>query len=278
MAKWPFFLGSILLLAAAGCAHQFGKGPGQPWLVLACVALSAGLNIIPFILEYRAQLALLESQSLGTVVSQIQNIDAVAVQIAGATSQWQTVQEHAAKTAATVKGIADQMSAEARAFGEFMQKANDSEKGALRLELDKLHRAQGEWLQVVVRILDHIYAVNQGAARSGDANLIEQLGNFQAACRDAARRVGLAPFLVRPGEPFDPQRHQLADPNLKPSPGAKVGDTVATGFSFQGQMLRPALVRLLQAEAPDEGDTEDESEAEPDPDDQSQLPLSEGGA
>ena len=46
---------------------------------------------------------------------------------------------------------------------EFLAKANDSEKGFLRLEVDKLKRAEGEWLQTLVRILDHVNALHQGA-------------------------------------------------------------------------------------------------------------------
>lgn len=264
LAKWPFFLGSILLLSAAGCAH-FGLAhkPEQGWIVAACVAFAAWLTTMPFWLEYRAQVKLLEVQSLTAVLGQIQNIESVATQIAGATSQWQGIQEQAGKTTMTAKSIADRMATEARAFGEFMQKANDSEKGTLRLEVEKLHRAQGEWLQVAVRMLDHIYALNQGALRSGDANLIDQLGNFQAACRDVARRVGLSPFLARPGEAFDPQRHQFIEANVKPAPGAKVSETVATGYNFQGQMVRPALVRLVQPGQADEADNDADAESAP---------------
>ena len=59
------------------------------------------------------------------------------------------------------------MAAEAKAFTEFMQKANDSEKAMLRLETDKLKRAESEWVHVLVRMLDHVYALHIGAMRSG---------------------------------------------------------------------------------------------------------------
>jgi molecular chaperone GrpE (heat shock protein) len=74
--------------------------------------------------------------------------------------------------------------------------------------------------------------------------LIEQLGNFQNACREAARRVGLTPFVASPAEPFDKQRHQLVDGNAVPQDGGKVAETVAAGYTFQGRLLRPAIVQL----------------------------------
>jgi len=79
-------------------------------------------------------------------------------------------------------------------------------EATLRLEVEKLRRVESEWLQVAVRMLDHVYALHQGACRSGQPHLIEQVGSFQNACRDAARRVGVTPFTANEGEPFDAQR------------------------------------------------------------------------
>ncbi len=136
-----------------------------------------------------------------------------------------------------------------KAFTEFMQRANDSERATLRLEVEKLRRAEADWLQVLVRMLDHVYALHQGALRSGQPNLIEQLGSFQNACRDAARRVGLTPFAPNEAEPFDAQRHQLVEDGAQPPPDAVVAETIAAGYTFQGRPLRPALVRLRESPA-----------------------------
>jgi len=100
---------------------------------------------------------------------------------------------------------------------------------------------------VVVRLLDHTYALHQGSLRSGQPRLVEQLGHFQSACRDVARRVGLVPITAAAAEPFDSQRHQLVDNNAKPPSGAVIAETIATGYTFQGKMVRPVLVRLQEA-------------------------------
>ena len=124
---------------------------------------------------------------------------------------------------------------------------NDNEKAALRLEVEKLHRGEVEWLQVLVRILDHVFALNAAAARSGQPRLAEQITQFQNACRDAARRIGLMPFAAAPDEPFDAERHQAVDMESEPPAEAVVAETVGAGFTFQGRLLRPALVRLREA-------------------------------
>jgi len=245
--KLPFFIGDLMLLGAAYFIHFQSKLPMGAWqifFIVLCVAGAAALGIMPFLLEYRLALKLAEANALAGVAPQIQNVQGVAQQIASATVQWQSVQEQADKTAGIAKQISERMSAEVKGFTELMQRSNDTEKANLRLEIEKLRRTETDWLQVLVRMLDYVYALHQGALRSGQPRLIEQLGNFQSACRDAARRVGLVPYAAGTAEPFDAQRHQLADEETKAPPGAVVAETVASGYTFQGRMIRPAMVRL----------------------------------
>jgi molecular chaperone GrpE (heat shock protein) len=171
----------------------------------------------------------------------------LAAQISSATAHWKNVQDQAGKTVATAGEIAERMAAEAKAFSEFMLKSNDTEKAHLRLEVDKLHRGETESLQAIVRVFDHVFALYLAGVRSNQPNLRDQLAQFQNACREALRRLGLTPFEVPPDEPFDAKLHTLIDPEAKPPPGARVAQTLATGFTYQGQLLRPALV-ALQAE------------------------------
>ena len=219
-------------------------GAWQIFFVVLCVAGGAWLGIMPFLLEYRLACKLAEAEALASVTSQIQELETLARQINSATSQWGGVQEHAEKTAALSRSMADRMAGEVKAFNEFMQRANDAEKATLRLEIEKLRRVENDWAQTLTRIMDHVFAVHQGALRSGQPRLIEQLTNFQNACRDAARRVGLVPFQPELAESFDPQKHQLADVDAKPGPDAVVAETLASGYTFQGRLLRQALVRI----------------------------------
>lgn len=274
LSKWPFFAGDLLLLAAAFSIYNQNKiPPGAMQISVAClcVALGAAFAIVPFLLEYRVAARLAESSNLTTVVSQLEKLEKLAGQISGATGQWQAVQENADKTAGLAGQIAERMSYEAKSFAEFIKGANESEKAHLRLEVEKLHRSEKEWVQLVVLMLDHTFALHQGAVRSGRKDLISQLGSFQAACRDAARRVGLNAFTAQESEPFSPERHQLVEENGKVPADALIADTVATGYTYQGRMIRPAIVRLqdageVEAQAP-------EIEKSAAGTDQSQLPF-----
>src|SRR5436190_20765632 len=156
-------------------------GALQLFFILLCAAGGAMLCIAPFLLEYRLLLKLADAETLTSVTAHLQNLDLVAKQIGSATGQWNTVQEHADKTAIQAQQISDKMSAEVKAFTEFLQRTSDSEKANLRLEAEKLKRAEADWLQVLVRILDHIHALHAGAVRSGQPRVIEQIANFQAA-------------------------------------------------------------------------------------------------
>ncbi|HTV39089.1 MAG TPA: nucleotide exchange factor GrpE [Candidatus Sulfotelmatobacter sp.] len=249
--KWPFFTAQMLLIAAGYIYALKAPNAIHHWEVfVACVALGAGIGIIPFILDYRAMGKIIEINALGTVAEKIQHLDQFCAQISAATGRWAAVQdfvgENAEKTATAARQIADKMGAEVRDFTEFMKKMNESEKSAMRLELEKLRRGESEWLQTVVRILDHTFALHAAAARAGQPKVAEQIAQFQNACQGAVRRLGLNCFVSQPHEPFDASRHQLLDGKEKPADGAIISETLATGYTFQGKLIRPALVRLQE--------------------------------
>ena len=251
LSKWPFFLADLLLLAVAWWIVGQSEHPLHGWplaLVAACAGGGAWACVTPFLVEYRAAMKFAESNSLTSVAEQIGQLKTFAQQVATATAQWQTVQEFSARSVATAKEISERMTAEAKSFSEFMQQANDSEKAHLRLEVDKLRRGEAEWLQVLVRLLDHTYALYLAGVRSGQPNVVDQLAHFQSACRDAARRIGLLPFEATPGDSFNDQSHQLIEADLKPAPGSRVAETLATGYTFQGQIIRCALVSVRGSE------------------------------
>lgn len=247
LAKWPFLVGdAVLVVLGLFVVSQKSTPLTQTELALcsAAVLLGGVIGVTPFVLEYRALVRLLETETLAGTLRQLKGLEAVAANVNAATAQWHGIQDLADQTLKAAKEVAQMMTAEAAAFREFIQKAGDAEKATLRLEVEKLTRAQHEWLQVLVLILDHVFALNKAAVRSGKPELIEQIGLFQNACRDIARRVGLVPFEPEAGEPFNPERHRLADDQEKPPAEAVVSETVATGYNFQGQLLRPAVVTL----------------------------------
>jgi molecular chaperone GrpE (heat shock protein) len=274
--KWPFFLGDAVLLGLAYYLFYWQADVRlAPWEVGACVlcvAVATLLGVLPYLLEYRAVLKygalvkLIETSSLCAATDKIQNLESCVAQLGAATDHLQNAQVQADKTVTFANQIAERMGQEVKGFTEFMQKANDGEKATLRLEVEKLRRGEGEWLNVLVFMLDHIFALHQAAERSGQENLIRQLSHFQAACRDAARRVGLVPVLAAVGEAFDPQKHQL--PEAQTAATGNIAEVVACGFTFQGRLLRRVLVRV-------EGETQP---IHPEAEEQNQLSFEAGEA
>lgn len=250
LTKLPFVVGDILLLAAAVYVAKYGAFLGQ-WQYMAifgAVVCGAWLMVWPFVLEFRAATKLAEALALLDATSKIHDLNKVSASIAGAVAEWQQLQQGATQAVAAADQIAVRMTTEARNFNEAMAKLNEAEKNHLRLEVEKLRRAEGEWLGVTVRLLDHVHALHQAGLRSGQRNVIEQLTSFQNACRDTARRLGVLAVVPETGRPFDPKHHQLFDQSTPPD-GSIVGDIIAPGFTFQGQVIRLPVVALKEKAA-----------------------------
>jgi len=273
--KWPFLLGDGIMLGLAYFIYWQGATPLPLAEIIAgsvCVVLGALLAVSPFVLEYWALLKAIEISTLGTAMEKIQNLETLSAHIGSATSHWQLAHEDAEKTSRAAREISERMAAELKDFTEFLQKTNDSEKATLRLEVEKLHRAETDWLQTLMRVLDHVYALHLAAERSGQPQLAGQIASFQSACRETARKVGLLPFVAGPAEKFDPTSHQTAG-GITPDEGAPIAETLATGYSFQGRHLRSALVKLAgnPSEPQASGQTNSTSP-------QSSLPLETAGS
>lgn len=252
----PFLISDGVLLGAAALLFRQAHRPMQLYEVAAfatCVVLGACLAVWPFIAKHKEDEHLAGNAELKGTLEQIQDLEKAAGQIANATAQWQGVQEHSVQTVNAAREISERMTSETKEFFAFVEKAQDAEKGHLKLELEKLKRAEGDWLQVVVHVMDHVYALQQAGSRSGQPALAEQLSTFQNACRDVVRRVGLVPMVVPPGTPFDPRAHQAADNTAKYPEGSKVVDTLGTGYSYQGQVVRLPVVFVHPASQGDGG-------------------------
>jgi hypothetical protein len=81
----------------------------------------------------------------------------------------------------------------------------------------------------------------------------------------------LVPFEGHPGEPFDEEKHKSADEQNPVPDDARIKETLGTGITFQGKLVRPALVVLesppapVNASADETGGTPTSPEAGPEP-------------
>ena len=251
LSFWPFLVADAFLVGVALVFFRVFHRPLEAWeagVIVVCVLCAAGSFLFYFLRQNSNEQAIAEAHLLADSISQINKIEAVSAQISNATGQWQSVQGYAIEVADTAKGLADSMAREARAFGEFLQKANDSEKAHLRLEVDKLRRAEMEWVQILTRILDHVFALMAGAQKLGQQNVIEQIGQFQNVCLDTARRVGLMPIVPLANEKFDSRIHQPVEEVKTPEADALIKGTIVSGYNYQGQLIRKAAVHLKENE------------------------------
>jgi len=243
---WPFILVDALFLGLAALLLKFGHHP-LPWqeggLLILCGALGAWSFVTPFLRRSADEQAFSQAKLLAEATGQIQKLDQLAGQIKGATHQWLELQSNTAQAADSAKKVAEQITAEAQAFSEFMQRVSETERNHLRLEVEKLRRSEGERLQVITHVLDHVFALFQAARQSGQPALLEQIGQFHNACREAARRIGLVQTAGQAGETYDPKLHQVPD-SISPAENALVADTVVAGYTYQGQLLRRPVVAL----------------------------------
>lgn len=249
LVKWPFLLGDALLVAFACFILKTASWPLSRWEIAAvapCFGIGAWLAILPFLREHKAAVKLWEQTNLVEAAQQLEQLVTVANQISAATTHWQSVQDSAAKTVAASDELARRMAGETKGFAEFFQRAEAQEKAAMRLEIDKLRRGEGESLQVIVHLLDHVYALFLASVRTGQPQLTQQLGQFRAACLDTVRRLGVVAHEAMPGEDFDPKAHQTPD-GQEPAAGSKVAGTIACGYTYQGQPVRRILVAVAKA-------------------------------
>jgi len=244
--RLPFWLADATLLGAATVLVMTGARPLRFWemvAVVACVALGGWFGVLPALKQYEADRELAGADRLADTTAKLTQLEDVADRIAAATGQWQAVQERATQTADVAKGVVERLAREAEQFGAVVSRTADAERQRLKLEVDKLRKGEAEWVQSAARVMDHVFALHIAAVRSGQPGLAEQIEKFHGACRDAFRRVGFSPMVAAPDEPFDRRKHQVAE-GSPPVEGGRVDETVAPGFVFQGQLVRPVIVRL----------------------------------
>lgn len=261
--RMPFWFADAVLLLTAGVLVAVGGRPLRFWemlAIVACVGLGAWLAVLPALKSYEVAVKAAETDHLAETVAKLKDLDVLADRIGAATGQWQSVQDRATRTAEAAREVVERLAREAEVFATAVSRTADGEKQTLKLEVDKLRRAEGDWLQSVGRVMDHVFALHLAAVRSGQPGVLEQIERFHAACRDALRRVGFVPIVAAPEEGFDSRKHQVAE-GARPPEGTKIDETVAAGYLYQGQLLRPIIVKVVAPEEGARGQDEEHSPA-----------------
>ncbi len=248
-AKWPFVLGDLTLLAAAGGVAFLAHSGRSPWslsvaaVITGAVGAGAWILVTPFLRDQEAELRLSEQANLSDTLRQIQNLEKVASSVATSAASIQSGQQALQRAEVAAGAVATLMESEKKVFLESLHRFQDQEKGTLKLEIEKLRRGEEETLRVICHLLDHNFAVYQAGQRSTQPGVAQQLATYRAACLDAVRRVGIVAHEARPGEAFNPDFHQTLDGKAPPTE-AQIAGTLACGYTIRGQVVRPIIVSV----------------------------------
>ncbi len=253
-AKWPFVLGDLCLLAAAGGVAWLAHSGRIPWslsvaaVTTAAVGAGAWVLVTPFLRDQEAELRLREQDNLADTLQQIQQLERAASSIAAGASNLQSGQQSLQRANESAAALVQQLAAERKSFAETLQRNQDQERQTLRLELEKLRRGEEETLRVVCHLLDHNFAVYQAGQRSPHPGVAQQLAQYRAACLDAVRRLGIVAHEATPGDAFHPDFHQTVD-GKNPPADSRVAGTLACGYTVRGLGVRPIIV-AIEGQAP----------------------------
>lgn len=166
---------------------------------------------------------------------------------AGAAAQPESLEECRAALAAAQQEAATQRENYLRAAAAIENARKQAERDAAARATQRLRATFLRLLEVadnLERTLD--YAANDHPLAQGVRATLQHL-------RDVLRREGVVPLEVQPGTAFDPLYHEAVEMHMTDVPEATVAEVRQTGYTFDGQVLRPARVVVAQPERADAG-------------------------
>lgn len=248
----PYIITDAVFLGVAFCILALGSRPltGMELVaVVFCVSAGAISLIYPFKrrLDHESQAE--QAMAFKSSVSRLSGIEDLASRIEIATSRWTEIESKAEQSLSTSKEISEEMIGESESFKEFIRNASSEETQHLRLMVEKLKKAEKEWVHIIMAMMDHATALKWAAQRSSNPNLIQQITNYHSQLVEIARQVGLVIYEPSPGEVYDSELHQPASSDESIESGDNITVPRSAGFKFRGVILRKALVSSKPVEA-----------------------------
>lgn len=121
-------------------------------------------------------------------------------------------------------------------------------KRMMRERLEAEARGKAELVKEILEPMDDIARfAHVDPAVTDSTTLVEGVSMVERKLEKTLRSAGLEP--VNPiGEPFDPARHEAVgtEPAERPEDDGTVGRVYQVGYTFRGQLLRPARVVVRQ--------------------------------
>jgi hypothetical protein len=149
VARWPFFVGDVLVLAIAWIAVSRGEAPpglGAIIVAFVCVLIGVALAIAPFLLDYDARLRLAEAAAREANEAQARRLAQTAEQLAHAVSRSQSTEEQAGHALGTLEEMADKLTAHAEELAQSISRAAEREQASQKGEIERLVRERDDAL------------------------------------------------------------------------------------------------------------------------------------
>lgn len=242
---FPYFIADLTFIGLAVAIFAFSDKPlGAFELSISaiCIAAGAWCLILPFRKKLDTEIQLHQAQILDQSVMRLQNIESLANKIESATFNWSNIENTAKRSVESAETLSNNMISEANAFKEFLNSAQSEETNHLRLMVEKLKKAEKEWIHVIMGMLDHATALKWAALKSQNPALENQICNFHEQLVEIARQIGLQIFEPQSGDVFDPEIHQPASSEDQLQKDEPIGMPRSAGFRFRGVIVRKALV------------------------------------
>jgi molecular chaperone GrpE len=121
-------------------------------------------------------------------------------------------------------------------------------KRMMRERLEAEARGKAELVKELLEPLDDIARfAHVDPALTDSTTLVEGVAMVEKKLDKTLRTAGLEP-MTPVGEPFDPARHEAVgtEPAQRPEDDGTVGRVYQIGYTFRGQLLRPARVVVRQ--------------------------------
>jgi molecular chaperone GrpE (heat shock protein) len=115
---------------------------------------------------------------------------------------------------------------------------------SVKATIERVKQTEAALLPTLIAIYDNIFALASAARRSANRHVAEQIDFCESECRACVERVDLKIIVATSGTPFDAKLHRVINANQTASSSCIVAQTVACGYVFRGQLIRPAGVIL----------------------------------
>ena len=115
-------------------------------------AYGAYICITPWLVEFKAQTCHLENETIADAMAQLQRLEEVGARVQSATAAWQAAHDSAARVTQTAREIEEKIKTDMKDFMDFAERVNSEYKNHLRLEVEKLRRSEGDFIQVTARL------------------------------------------------------------------------------------------------------------------------------